>query len=93
MMLSIMYHITPVSQEQFDTKVGLGTITPSVLPPAMLPLPRGSFLPLLDNFLPKTGIKPLDSKPSTLPLSYRVKLIVLIYIFCIQSPTLTLWFL
>ena len=50
MMLSITYHITPVSQEQFDTKVGLGTITPSVLPPAMLPLPRGSFLPLLDNF-------------------------------------------
>ena len=45
MMLSITYHITPVSQEQFDTKVGLGTITPSVLPPQ-----RGSFLPLLDNF-------------------------------------------
>ena len=45
MMLSIMYHITPVSQEQFDTKVGLGTITPSVLPPCSPLPPRLFFAP------------------------------------------------
>ena len=59
-----------------------------IIPSVHRVLPRGPFLPLLDQiFCPKQDPNPgsLDSQPSTLPLIYGVKLIM-----CIENCVLYL---